>query len=302
LALARSSLDARNYRAAIAYAGAVLEADADHAEAIRIRDEARSIVTRFDQAIADARGHLARGDVAATSRSLEAARELDPTAPSLVEIGTRVSDLERQRETAARDAAERQASRALPPPPREKSPERQPPAAAPQTPPPVIPAPVEVPPPAPEPQAAKPSAPVLPEPPPAPPKPEPSAAPPPVETRPAVPPKPASSQDEIDEAAIRRVVATYGRAIENKDLSLFRSVKPNLSSAEERRLEQGFRAVTSQRVTLTVSSIDRRGDTASVVVQRSDLLDINGRRQTVDAKQVLTLSRAGDGWVIVEIR
>jgi hypothetical protein len=97
-------------------------------------------------------------------------------------------------------------------------------------------------------------------------------------------------------------VATYGRAIENKDLSLFRSVKPNLSSAEERRLEQGFRAVTSQRVTLTIGSIDRRGDAATVVVQRRDVLDINGRRQTVDAKQVLTLNRGRDGWVIVEIR
>jgi hypothetical protein len=83
---------------------------------------------------------------------------------------------------------------------------------------------------------------------------------------------------------------------------LFRTVKPNLSGAEERRLEQGFRAVTSQRVTLTITSIDRRGDSASVVLQRRDVLDIGGRRQTVDAKQVLTLARAKDGWVIVEIR
>jgi len=51
---------------------------------------------------------------------------------------------------------------------------------------------------------------------------------------------------EDDEAAIRRVVATYQRAIENKDLALFRSVKPNLSREEERRIEEGFRAVTSQ--------------------------------------------------------
>jgi hypothetical protein len=308
LALARSSLKALNYRAAIAYAAAVLEVDPSHAEAIRIRNEAQAIVTRFDQAIAEAREHLARGDVAATTRSLEAARELDPAAPSVADVSARLSDLVRQRDTAAHDAADRQASRATPPPPpRERRPEGQSPASAQQTPPAAVPAPEELPPPpkpAAEPQTAKPSAPAIPvpEPPAAPPRPEPSTPPPAVETRPTEPAKPVPSQDELDEGAIRRVVATYGRAIENKDLSLFRSVKPNLSSAEERRLEQGFRAVTSQRVTLTIGSIDRRGDAATVVVQRRDVLDINGRRQTVDAKQVLTLNRGRDGWVIVEIR
>jgi len=116
----------------------------------------------------------------------------------------------------------------------------------------------------------------------------------------AAPPGP--PRDESDEAAIRRVVATYGRAIETKDLALFRSIKPNLSADEERRLQQGFRAVSSQRVSLTITTIDLRGDSASVVVQRRDVLDFGGRSQTVDARQQLTLSRARNGWVIVEIR
>jgi len=97
-------------------------------------------------------------------------------------------------------------------------------------------------------------------------------------------------------------VATYGRAIETKDLALFRSVKPNMSANEERRLQQGFRAVSSQRVNLTIASIDRRGETASVVVQRRDVLEVSGRTQTAETRQVLSLARAGDGWVIVEIR
>jgi serine/threonine protein kinase/outer membrane biosynthesis protein TonB len=305
LTLARSSLEARNYRAAIAYAAAVLEVDANHAEALRIREEARGILARFDEAIAQARDQLARGDVPGATRSLEAARTLDPSAPSVAEIGARLSDLVRNRETAAREAADRQASRTAPP--REKAPERQAPAAAPQPPPVTAPAPADVPPPPtpnPEPQAAKP--------PPAPPRPEPpnppptelapSVPPPPVETRPPEKSKPGPSQDEIDDAAIRRVVATYGRAIESKDLALFRSVKPNLSGTEERRLQQGFRAVTSQRVALTITSIDRRGDAATVVVQRRDEIDTGGRQQTVETRQSLTLSRAKDGWVIVEIR
>ena len=113
-----------------------------------------------------------------------------------------------------------------------------------------------------------------------------------MKTRPPETSKPAPSADERDDAAIRRLVTTYGRAIESKDLALFRSVKPNLSADEERRLQQGFRAVTSQRVQLTIASIDRRGDTATVVVQRRDELDVGGRRQTVEARQVLTLGRA----------
>ena len=79
-------------------------------------------------------------------------------------------------------------------------------------------------------------------------------------------------------------MATYGRAIETKDLALFRSVKPNMSANEERRLQQGFRAVTSQRVNLTIASIDRRGETASVVVQRRDVIEVAGRTQTAESQ------------------
>jgi ketosteroid isomerase-like protein len=283
----------------------VLEVDANHAEAARIREEAQGVLARFDEAIAQARGHLARGDVQGATRSLETARALDPSAPSVAEISARLSDLVRNREAAAREAADRQASRVAPP--REKAPERQAPAAPPQPPAATAPAPAELPPPPmpnPEPQTAKPPAPPRPEPPQNPPaaEPAPTVTPPPAETRPPEKAKPAPSQDEIDDAAIRRVVATYGRAIESKDLALFRSVKPNLSGAEERRLQQGFRAVTSQRVALTIASIDRRGDAATVVIQRRDQIDTGGRQQTVETRQSLTMNRVKDGWVIVEIR
>jgi hypothetical protein len=105
-----------------------------------------------------------------------------------------------------------------------------------------------------------------------------------------------------DEAAIRRVVATYARAIEAKDVALFRSIKPNLSREEERRLEEGFRAVTSQRVSLTILSIDRRGDQASVVLRRRDTIQVGGRQQTPESQQVMRLARTGRDWSIVDIR
>jgi hypothetical protein len=326
LSQARSSLDERDYRAALTHAGAVLAVDADHAEATRIRDEARTALARFDEAIAQAREHLAAGDAQAAARSLEVARAHDPSAPSVGELSARISDLVRQREAAerdaaARDSAARQAARDKIPS-RESAKEPQPPREAsrpaPATAPPPVPAPVDVSPPVPTPPpppAPEPTPPATTPPPTTTPpaRPEPSGtpapgtttsvpAPPPAEPRPTEPVKPAPSPSEADDAAIRKAVATYGRAIENKDVALFRSIKPNMSGDEERRLQQGFRAVASQRVFLTIASIERRGDTASVVVRRRDELEIAGRRQTVEAKQTLSLARAGDGWVIVEIR
>jgi hypothetical protein len=146
---------------------------------------------------------------------------------------------------------------------------------------------------------------------PAPTAPAPVQAPPPVISPPAaietnrearapeaIPP-PATADDD---AAIRRLVATYARAIETKDLALFRSIKPNLSAEEQRRLENGFRAVSSQHVALTIVSIDRRRDDAVVAIRRRDTIDAGGRTQTVDSAQTLQLTRTPTGWVLVTIR
>jgi ketosteroid isomerase-like protein len=113
---------------------------------------------------------------------------------------------------------------------------------------------------------------------------------------------PAPVLKDADESAIRQVILAYGRAIETKDIALFRSVKPNLTPQDERRLQDGFRAVTSQRVSLSVISIDQKGDHATAVVRRRDDIEAVGRKQTTDARQVLTFSRVASGWVITEIR
>jgi ketosteroid isomerase-like protein len=147
-------------------------------------------------------------------------------------------------------------------------------------------------------------------PPPAPSSPPKSSQPPPKSTEPAAPSEPeerrpaapAQPTAEQDEAAIRRVIATYARAIENKDVRMFRSIMPNLSREEERRLEEGFRAVTSQQVNLTIVSIDRRGDHATVVLRRRDTIQAGGRQQTAERNQVMTLARSGRDWTIDEIR
>jgi hypothetical protein len=96
-------------------------------------------------------------------------------------------------------------------------------------------------------------------------------------------------------------VATYARAIEGKDIGLFRSVKPNMSAVEQRRIEEGFRAVTSQRVDVTILAIEQRGQEASVRLRRRDVIQAGGRQQTADSQQTMTLTKTGTSWVIREI-
>ena len=318
LSLARSSLESRNYRAAATYADTVLEAEPGHAEATRIRDQARTALAHFDEAIADARSHLARGDTQSAAASLERAGDRSDRADRHRTCGSHRRDRAPARSRGPRGVARQPqpapTSRSVRPAVlcrRHRRPQRRPRAHR-RSPPPAIqppftppartePSPSTVtaaPPPSPLPQPAAPKTPPIALPPAAPraepAKPEPSRS---AETTRSGP-----SQEEIDDAAIRRVVVTYGRAIETKDISLFKSIKPNLSADEERRLQQGFRAVSSQRVTLTIASLARQGDSAAVVVQRRDVLEVGGRRQTVEARQTLTLARAGSGWVITEIR
>ena len=124
-----------------------------------------------------------------------------------------------------------------------------------------------------------------------------SSAPPPERREQSAPGRSAES----DDAAIRRVIATYARAIENKDLGLFRSVKPNMSADEQRRIEEGFRAVTSQQVNVVILSIEQRGQEALVRLRRRDTILAGGRQQTSESQQTMTLTRAASGWVIREI-
>jgi serine/threonine protein kinase len=312
LELARASLTARNYRAAAAYAAEVLAVDARNAEAAKIRDESQTMLGRFDVAIADVRQKLADGDVQGAARALETARVLDPTSPSVIELATKLSDAVRQREASRQGPAEirpadpRQQARANVPPPPPAAPLPAPaPAPAPSTaaaaPSPAAPAPPAVvapptPPPAPAPPETRP----------APAENRPAAAPPENRTPPATEPRPLPAAPSTpvvdDDAAIRRLTATYARAIETKDLALFRSIKPNLSREEERRLQDGFRAVTSQRVNVTVASIDRRGDEATVLLRRRDVIHVGGREQAAESQQTLRVARSGTGWVILEIR
>ena len=118
---------------------------------------------------------------------------------------------------------------------------------------------------------------------------------------PAAPTTPTAAA-ESDDAAIRRTLATYAMAVEKKDVSLFRSVRPGLSAAEEGRLRDSFKQIESQQVTLDVEEIRVEGRAATVRLSRKDSLVVGGRRQTQTSRQVLRLEKTGADWIISEFR
>jgi hypothetical protein len=107
-----------------------------------------------------------------------------------------------------------------------------------------------------------------------------------------------SPAETTDEGAVRKVIADYAKAIEHKDIDLFKAVKPNLSPDEEKRARAGFASVQSQVVKITFLSIDLKDRQALVKITRRDM--ING---SIPASfpQTFTMSKGKAGWVIDEI-
>ena len=327
LDLARASLNRHDYPTALAQASAMLRTSPGHKEATGIWEAARAAIADFEESLAEAERRLAAGDAYGASRALERARAIDPAAPRLAELSTQLVRLSSQMRVAkgspvpegplalssgaalvganpaaARTTAERTSAVAS------VAPEVATAAGAPPTPPPQMGSTTVEPSRAPaEPSAATAPAapPVVGSVSPAAPAPA-SPAPPPAtaaSNEPGAAPRPSPPPTaEDDDAAIRRVVATYTRAIVTKDLTLFRSVKPNLSADEERRLVEGFRAVSSQQVDITVLSIDRQDQRATVRLRRRDTIPIGGRPQARESQQSMTLTRTAGGWLILDIR
>ncbi len=109
-------------------------------------------------------------------------------------------------------------------------------------------------------------------------------------------PAPASATLGVPaEPAIRRVIADFGRAIETKDLTLYKSVRPGISPDEEKRLRESFKAIQSQRVSLTVDSLQVEGSTANVRVSRQDT--VNGKAMPA-MQRTFRLALRDGAWTI----
>jgi hypothetical protein len=101
-----------------------------------------------------------------------------------------------------------------------------------------------------------------------------------------------------DAAGIRKVLEVYVRAVEGKDVQLFRTVKPNLSDEEEKRARAAFKSVQSQVVRISVLSLDVREGHAVVKVARRDTL--NGSIVS-SFPQTFQLAKETAGWTIQDI-
>ncbi len=97
---------------------------------------------------------------------------------------------------------------------------------------------------------------------------------------------------------MKRLLTSYEKAIETKDLSLFRSVKPNLSAEEEKRLRKAFESTRTHEVIISVEALE---------CQEGHCLARLTRRDTLDGSivssfpQTLRLTQGPDGFVIEEI-
>jgi tetratricopeptide (TPR) repeat protein len=105
----------------------------------------------------------------------------------------------------------------------------------------------------------------------------------------------APAADAAQTAVRRTVFESYKRAIESQDIALFRSLKPDLTTNEEKTLRESFKAIKSQVVGMTEESVQVDGDRATVRVSRQDI--VNGR-PTPRYPQTFRLVRAGGSWQI----
>ena len=311
---ARVRFDARDYRAALAEATAALTHDPGNAEAAQDQGRRRSAARGTGAACSTRpRAAIAAGDGVGAAGLVAQAQELAPGDARVAEVVGAAA-----RPSSQRAGPQVGPSRVRAPPP------AAPAGAARRTAGPTGPAAGHATPPAPPPYHSArrpPDAPAAAAPPrrrtararrrscrlPSPPRP--SGSPSRRSSRrrrrrrpaaPEPPPAPAPAA-ESDDAAIRRVIATYERAIESKDLALFRSVRPGLSADEERRLRASFDQVTRQQIDIRIETITVTGDTATARLARQDTLG-DGRSVADDAStQTLRLARRNAGWIIVEL-
>ena len=92
-----------------------------------------------------------------------------------------------------------------------------------------------------------------------------------------------------------RVIDDYMGAIERQDLSRMRSLAPDLTADQEKRLRDSFKTVKQQITIVSWDGFDIRGDRA--LVRLTSQSTVNGNPQATQAR-VLHLTREGGSWSI----
>jgi hypothetical protein len=105
-------------------------------------------------------------------------------------------------------------------------------------------------------------------------------------------------------AAISAVIASYGQAIEARDLSAIRKLYPNITAAQQRDWQQFFSAVQNIRVSLTIGQLDITGTNAEARVTGSYRYENTSARRLEEQPVSFqaTLERDGALWRLTAIR
>jgi hypothetical protein len=112
---------------------------------------------------------------------------------------------------------------------------------------------------------------------------------------PVPPSTPAPAPARSSEAEVRRVIEEYARAMQSRDIALYRALKPDLSADDEKRLREAFKNSKADSVGITVESVEIDGDRATVRATRQDVID---GRTTKAVIQTFRLARVGSTWQI----
>jgi tetratricopeptide (TPR) repeat protein len=316
--VARKNLELKDYKGAIEQADKVIKLDPANGDAAQVRDKAQKTLADLDTAASEARAAVQSGDTEKAKAAITRVLEIDPNHPVAAELSSQINSrfkdeaerarremrsaataaeraraslaesssalsLGRQAEDMflknqfvaatqkfleARDGYERARAAAL----QRQADANRPPVTTPATLPPVT-TPATLPPTT-----------------------VPATTLPPVTQPPVTVPvtAPPMTQPVSEEPAVRRVIAEYGRALQNKDLALFRSVKPNLSGSEEDKLRASFANIKDWRVNISISSVVIDGSQATVHASRNDT--VNGK--PVSLHQTFSLTKGAGGWTI----
>jgi serine/threonine protein kinase/tetratricopeptide (TPR) repeat protein len=318
--VARKNLELKDYKGAIEQADKVIKLEPGNADAAQVRDKATKTLADLDAAASEARAAVQAGDTEKAAAAISRVLEIDPNHPVAAELSSQLNgkfkdeaerarremraaagaaerakaslsessaalSLGRQAEDMflknqfmastqkfleARDAYERARAAAA-----QRMADNRPPVTTPATMPPVT-TPATLPP------TTVPATTLAP------------ITQPPVTVPVTVPP---TTVLVSEEPAVRRVIAEYGRALQNKDLALFRSVKPNLSGSEEDKLRASFANIKDWRVNISISSVEIDGSQATVHASRNDT--VNGK--PVSLHQTFRLTKGSSGWTIRDI-
>jgi serine/threonine-protein kinase len=315
LELAQTKLEVKDYAAAAAEAQQVLQLEPGNAQALAVQKEVQETLQRLDQAATEARAAVKSGNLEAASSALERVLAIDPQHPVAAELSKQLDSRFRSQADQARAAMNQsleQAEQARASTQksfgaaltaageaealftkgeytlsaqkfldaRNNFDRARRTALQKQAPPSAAAGPLPT---------ARPSA-----------QPTSYAAAPTPSTAPAAPPSaaPGVLPAADDHAAVLRVISEYERAIEGKDVALYRRIWPTLTAAQEKSLRSAFDARQQQDVRITLGPVEVKGDKATIRLTRNDV--INGKA-VAEMKQTVSLVKQGDRWTISSI-